>query len=149
MERYKWKAATSLLSTLTSAYCSLEDYSLTSQPINSYLVWPAGLDSVWVSPVSNSKSEPWCLVWPLYSRNENVFCAKRSSLDPSVLDSTPLVRLGIPCLFLINRFLTGIWHLGCLWWQKVINCDEAVRSCHFLFVSLIINSLISPISLFL
>jgi hypothetical protein len=43
----------------------------------------------------------------LYSRKENVFCAKQSSLDPSALDSTPLVCLGLPCLFLINRFLDG------------------------------------------
>jgi hypothetical protein len=50
----------------------------------------------------------------LYSRNKNVFCAKRSSLDPSVLDSTPLACLDIPCLFLINRFLDVDLTLGML-----------------------------------
>jgi hypothetical protein len=48
----------------------------------------------------------------LYSCNENVFCAKRFYLDPSVLDSTLLVCLDLPCLFLINRFLDGDLTLG-------------------------------------
>ncbi len=72
----------------------------------------------------------------LYSRNENVFCAKRSSPDPSVLDFTPLVCLVIPCLFLINRFLDGDLTLGDAYGDRksltVMGLSDPVISCLFL-----------------